>query len=697
MCPSLASRHSSSKKGRPELCPTYRRDVKHLDHDKLKHIEHDVQKHNEREDMEQWFRVIAAIAAVVLGIGASVFLWSELIALLTFQWLPPSQNLSALTSTISNLPAHLGDPKQAWPKALQSHLPGHLLFVPLLLILAGAEGFYLYKAYRWWKGRKSKDDRGDTGWADQRDLRVITDIKKNPKLSKGVVLGLSQDKKLLRLEPDNHALVVAGTRSGKTAGLCVPALLTYEGAVIATSVKDDLVKETIKQRQKMGDVYIFDPVGAMGLPEDQVAGWTPLEISREWREAQRTAAALIEVAMGGSNSGGGNMEFFKRQSQIVLPVLLYAAAVMDEDMRRVLRWLHRINDTNTHSEVDSILRWKKNSKALDAWVGFVTKDQKIRGDIAATIQTALVSYEDEKVQQNAMRCDITPEKLFNGGQNTLYVVAPLAEQQRLEPIFVALMQSLLIWVTEHADLETPLLTVLDEAANIAALPMLPTFLSAIGSKHVQIITSWQDFSQIKARYPDKMNTVINNSRGKLILPGVADPETLQYFSQVTGETIEETISVSKPQQGQKSYSFGEGRRALLSPATIREQQLGEAILVYGHLPPAKIKLRMYFKDPVLKAMAAGQAMPKMVAAGPFAQLTRALPFVTVPLKALNRVPLAKMLPSGSRQKELPAAPAVAALPPAPALAFEDVEEQPVAVPQTPASGQAPETRVRRRR
>jgi type IV secretion system protein VirD4 len=669
---------------------------KNLDREKLKNIEHDVSSHNDHENQDQWFRVTAIIGGIIFGIGISFFLWSEIIALITFHWLPPSKNITALPQAISNFPSHLGDPQKAWPVALQKHLPGKFLFVPLLLILAGAEGYYLFKAYKWWKARDDKEERGGTQWATDKELSVITNTKKYPQLSQGVVLGISGSKKTLRLEPDNHALVVAGTRSGKTAGLCIPALLTFPGVVIATSVKDDLVKHTIKQRQKMGTVFVFDPVGAMGLPEDEVAGWTPLDRSREWRDAQRTAAALIDVAMS-QGGGGGNMDFFKRMSQQTLPVLLYAAAVMDEDMRRVVRWLMRINDPNTHSEIDSILRWKKNSKALDAWVGFVTKDQKLRGDIAATIASALVSYEDEKVQDNAMRCDITPEKLFDGGAHTLYVVAPMAEQARLEPVFVALMQSLLLWVTEQKqDLQTPLLCVLDEAANIAALPQLPNILSTIGSKHVQIITSWQDFSQIKDRYGDKKNTILNNSRGKLILPGVADPETLQYFSQVTGDTIEETVSVSKPQQGQKSYSFGEGRRTLLDAATIRQQQLGEAILVYGHLPPAKIKLRMYFKEPALLAMASGQTASKVMF-GPMAVGFKVMQLVSGPLRAISSaLPSIPALGPGRKQKALTASPMMAALPPAPYLEEDDEEdynydlevkeqESPVVPPKTPQS------------
>lgn len=558
-----------------------------------------------QDDVEDVDRLPYYIGGALVAFLLTVWLSVQVASLIHgLDWIPLSAGFAGVFTGLAHWPQNLANPAEGWPADLRTLVAPAWVLYPVLGGILFVEIKYGLKLREWWDARNA-DERGGTDWADDRILEDITNPKKNDKLDQGVVLGLTHTGKPLYLEMQSHALVVAGTRSGKTAGLCIPALLTFPGVVIATSVKNDLVQNTLVRRRQMGEVFIFDPVGAMGLPEEEIAGWTPLDTAREWRGAQRTADALIEVAMSKKDGGGGNMEFFKRMSQQTLPVLLYAAAVMDEDMRRVVRWLYRINDNQTHAEIDAILRWKDNVKALDAWVGFVTKEPKLRGDIAATMASALVSYEDEKVQQNALKCDITPQRLFNGQPNTLYVVAPMAEQARLEPIFVALMQSLLLWISEQPKpLDTPLLAVLDEAANIAALPLLPELLSTIGGQNTSIITSWQDFSQIKARYGEQRNTILNNSRAKMVLPGVADPETIQYFSQVTGETIEEQVSVSGSRDS-RSLSIGESRRSLLTPASIREQKVGEAILVYGHLPPAKIKLRMWFKDAKLKRLAEG--------------------------------------------------------------------------------------------
>jgi type IV secretory pathway TraG/TraD family ATPase VirD4 len=187
----------------------------------------------------------------------------------------------------------------------------------------------------------------------------------------------------------------------------------------------------------------------------------------------------------------------------------------------------------------------------------------------------------------------------------------MSEQSRLEPIFVALMQGILVDISDLPhNLKMPMLVALDEAANIAGMPKLPEFLSTIGSKGVSIITAWQDFSQIEAKYGKSKNTVLNNSRGKLILPGVTDPETLKYFSDIGGQEIIDSVSVSRQERDHQSrqLSVNEREKPLLDTTTLREQKFGHGILVYGNLPAVRIKLKMFFQDPELREKA---GLPKV--------------------------------------------------------------------------------------
>lgn len=564
------------------------------------------------------------LVALVLGAGLAlatvvvfVFATAWLSGILTGALPAPVPLLLATPQALIALPSHLGDPAAAWPADIAPSLGGPVAFLVafvLLAALAAASVRRVWPFVRWLRRRRTP---GETDWATTWDLRRLVVHRsllarlRGRAPHNGVILGRTRERprRLLAVEnQESHTLIIAGTRSGKTAGLCIPALLTFPGAVIATSVKNDLIDRTVARRRQLGRVHVFDPVETTGY---ESAGWTPLATSGTWEGAQRTAASLIEAGTHGQGSGG-NMQFFTRMAQQTLPCLLYAASLSGGSMRDVVRWLNTLTDDATAAQVSLLLKRSGTPAAAESWMGFCTREPKLRGDIAATVAAALVAYEDEKVQRSADRCDIRPEEFFDGGANTLYVVAPMAEQSRLEPIFVSLMQEMLIWVTQQPrPLGTPLLCVLDEAANIAALPLLPELLSTIGGQRVQILTAWQDLSQIASRYDTKKHTILNNSRAKLVLAGVTDPETIRYFTDITGETSDAAVSVAHAAEGggAQTKTVSSQRRNLLTPAVIREQRTGEGILVYGHLRPMRIKLRMYFKDRALKAMAAGGRAP----------------------------------------------------------------------------------------
>ena len=85
--------------------------------------------------------------------------------------------------------------------------------------------------------------------------------------------------------------------------------------------------------------------------------------------------------------------------------------------------------------------------------------------------------------------------------------------------------------------------------------------------------------------------MINNHRARLLLSGVADMDTLRYFSELVGE--EEVKDRSQP--GPPT------RRRPLAPADqLRQIKPEHGLLIYGSLRPAMLRLRLYFNDRKLK-------------------------------------------------------------------------------------------------
>jgi len=187
-----------------------------------------------------------------------------------------------------------------------------------------------------------------------------------------------------------------------------------------------------------------------------------------------------------------------------------------------------------------------------------------------------------------------------GGSHTLYLCAPAHDQRRLRGYFTALTQQVLSCAFSSAarsgrPLDPPLLVVLDEAAHIAPLPELDGLAATCASHGIQIVTVWQDLAQVRARYGARAATVLNNHRAKLFLPGIADPDTLEYASRLVGDEEVTHPSVTRDPAGRRSTTSTTGPRRLLPPEDLRCLRRGQAVLVYGTLPPAKLQLRPWWE------------------------------------------------------------------------------------------------------
>ena len=82
--------------------------------------------------------------------------------------------------------------------------------------------------------------------------------------------------------------------------------------------------------------------------------------------------------------------------------------------------------------------------------------------------------------------------------------------------------------------------------------------------------------------------MLNNHRAKLFLPGIADPDTLEYASRLIGDEEVSHPSVTRDPAGRRSTTSTTAPRRLLPPEALRCLPRGRAVLVYGTLPPARL-------------------------------------------------------------------------------------------------------------
>jgi type IV secretion system protein VirD4 len=549
----------------------------------------------------------AAMLALIGGVGAlgaAVWLWGGFAGLL-FGGGWPHITAGQLPAVMVRLPARLAHPAAAWPRGTRALLPGAAGFYGALTLLAAMAVACGVAAARAgllsWMGRRSAGAR----WAGAGELRALHGRARTGRLALGSYRG-----RLLYAE-QRHALVAFGPpQSGKSAGLAVPALLEWDGPAVASSIKTDLLASTLARRRKLGPVFVFDPFELSGMPAQT---WSPLRGASSWDGALEVAwrlAAAGEVDQRGVEGG----DFWAVAAEQRLAPLLFAAARTGAGMDAVVRWAYGQGSRELYEAISELTGSARDETELegahaayDAVRAFEAQADRTRSSIEATAQGLLRAYRFARVLRSARSSEIAPDALLDA-RATLYLIGDAKASKLLRPIFLALLSEIVDRAYERATLaggrlELPLLLCLDEAGNVAPLPNLAEIASTAPSHNIQLVSIFHDLAQARSRYGRQAETVVNSHRARMLLPGVADLDTLRYFSGLAGEeeTPETTRTVGA---GGGSRTIGVRRRPLVAPEALRQLTPGRALLLYGRIPPAEVRLRMWFADRRLRRLAA---------------------------------------------------------------------------------------------
>ena len=559
----------------------------------------------------------ALLTLVVILLGATFVMWlTGQVAGYVNSGTWPEVSLPEMGGVMTSVPRHPLDPAAAWPADARKLLPGPVLFwatfLVLLAVLATAWVFLssLLRSGRRRMGRAmvveraapAGDQVGPTGWARPQLFKELYVRGPTPwRVTLGRVNG-----RLVAAEPLQSVIALGPTQSQKTSGLTIPAVLEWDGPVLAACVKPDLIRSTIGRRYAKGDVFLYDPAGATGMEANT---WSPLPRCETWEGAYRMALSLVNASRMASRSDR-EMEAIPGAATNLLASMLLAAAISDRSMSDVLRWGQR----QDRGEITAAINVANEPAAMDAFESIWSLAEQRRSQVYAQVLGVIAAYTDPTVKEASAGTRFTAERLLDGVANTAYVSLPAHEQRRLGPLTVALVQDVIELAFERsrnrgAPIDPALLVVLDDAASSAALPQLDMYAASAGGYGVQMVSTFRHLSQMRARYDDRAEAVFANHRAKVILSGVTDAETLALLSHLLGdETIRHLATPAALAKAAKDRGDADAARAArsrggASPAdALGWISPGNGVLIYGHLPPAAITLRPWFRDRQLQAM-----------------------------------------------------------------------------------------------
>ncbi len=410
----------------------------------------------------------------------------------------------------------------------------------------------------WLVGSSAPHTHGSSRWAHSAELVRLGCSRLPDRLAgDGIVLGFV-DGQALQSPAEDNVLLMGVQRSGKTSSIVVPTLLSWSGAAVATSTKEELVNLTLDHRRRIGPVWVFAPLdedrswlARLGL---DAATWNPLDAA-----ASSGAAAELADHFTAEGKRGHNAHWYLAASSLISG-LAVGERELGGDMRSVLARLNR----TVSSEYVGLARTVKDTTAAELLLAYALTPDKEAGSIASTARSSLSLWTDGRVA-NSTRSG--PEALdldrLLTDCGTLYLVAPAEDAERCRPLFSALLMSLL--------------------------------------RRATLLLCYHDLAQVEAGYgAEEARTIWNNCRARLLLPGQGDIRTLELFSRAIGDETR----LYRSRQSDSRLSSSIEQRVGKPLASVDElRRMTQAVLVYANAPPARLELRRWDQVPAWRRLA----------------------------------------------------------------------------------------------
>lgn len=415
----------------------------------------------------------------------------------------------------------------------------------------------------------------------------------------GIVLG-RYGGRIIRLNRDGYALVIAKSRSGKGVGLIVPSILDARGSVIVTDIKAENYDITQRDRQRLGPVYRLDLIE----PESSDS-FNPLDMVRMGSiHEPDDALALANLLIEEDPAGGSHWD--NKARELLQALIIFVCRCYDQ--QRELRTLARVKSLTAlglEGLIDALEDVDRlGSPTLSAVVsGLRGADgsPEARSIVSNADKALLLFGRDRPSGLVTARSDFMMDQ-FKRGVATLYIIV---EEDKL-PIYGGFLRIVIgcalmgqtrdkAIVPDHRTL-----IILDEAAAIGRIPELETGAAYLAA-YARLMFVFQDFAQLECTYPKARSIMANASA--LVAFGVRETETARRLSEMIGQKTTLSFSAGTSQAStavlrhQASSGRSETGRALLDLSEILRLPPNEVIIFADGLRhPVRARKLQYYRE-----------------------------------------------------------------------------------------------------
>ena len=432
----------------------------------------------------------------------------------------------------------------------------------------------------------------------------------------GIVLG-RMGERYVTLQRPGHALVIGGTRSGKTSGVIVPTLLNWTGSMLVFDPKGELWETTSGWRAAFSDCLRFDP------SDPDSIRYNPLLAIREGPHQVGDTQKIVQIIAnpGKTDHDSGNPFWRESASQWLTAVILHVLhAGSVKTIGRVRTLAMDFAATTDAMQKPSSAGKPPHGECVRVAKAMQEMDEKTRSGVQTTATSWLTLWADEMVARATSASDFEMGDLMCRQRPvSLYLSSPLSEQSRLEGMTRIMLRQMAAALT--ADLthdlsgrkkKHDLLLCLEEFPQLGRMRFMEQLLAAGAGYGIRALMAAQSTSQLVEAY-GRDHSILSNLEAFLAIPSVDTAEN-ERIAEMVGRSLEYRASYSrKAGTFEGSTTWSEQIRRAMETDEIRELASDRIFLFVRSLKPALL-VRAHDDDEAirphkLKAARQGKPLP----------------------------------------------------------------------------------------
>lgn len=421
-----------------------------------------------------------------------------------------------------------------------------------------------------------------------------------------------------------HRIIIGGSGSGKTASVIQNDIFQFarkNESMVVTDPSGELFSRNASWLRKQGyKVRVFNLVDL-----ENSDSWNCLGELENGKDVDINAQIFANVIIENTDGKKDGGDFWSKCAMNLLKALcLYVVSspIIPHNIGEVYKILTSRNMVEMDQLFDALPYNKNTEVAHMAYQAYKNASDTVRGNVLIDLGSRLQVFQSSVVRKITSYNEINLKEL--GERKCAYFVVTSDQHSSFDFLAVLFYTMLFIKLTERArqgrgttdikdnqKLPVSVNFLLDEFANIGAIPDFKKKISTVRKYGMNISVVIQSLAQLQNRYPNgAWEEIVSNTCVMIYLAGGTDDTTATYISNKTGtatvvvesQNHDKRVDTMMLQSLHYKESSGLGKRAIMNPDEVEQLNRAEALVFLQGKRPKKVKKIWYYKRPEYKQL-----------------------------------------------------------------------------------------------